>query len=214
MTDDFMRTKMLQLKHLSCSALEPQARISYSCLWEDCIVHHARCWCEFCVHTPSKCRYYVPAIRNCMNCQKKKSLTALRQILKNATTMKSNFLMRNSAMMRTTKTKYAVSLLLFIPFPSCFPINNVVIIFTSVELLTRILTPFVCSDELVCRAALFVPDTRLVVAVILVKHCNLHFVIVLIPISVLHKVFLSCLNHQVKELQMNLRRPSSCSSVR
>ena len=59
-----------------------------------------------CVHTPSNCRCYVLAIRNCM-LEKNMSLTALRQALKNATTMNSNFAMRNSAMMRTTKTKYA-----------------------------------------------------------------------------------------------------------
>ena len=41
---------------------------------------------------------------------KKSQLTALRQTLQDATTMNSNFAMRNSAMMRTTKTKYAASL--------------------------------------------------------------------------------------------------------
>ena len=50
---------------------------------------------------PSNCRRYVPAIRNCV--LKKLSLTALRQDLKNATTMNSNVAMRNSAMMRTMK---------------------------------------------------------------------------------------------------------------
>ena len=61
-----------------------------------------------------------------------------------------------------------LSLLLLIPFPSFFPINKVVIILTSFELLIRILTPFVCSDELVYRAALFLPNACLVVADILV----------------------------------------------
>ena len=49
--------------------------------------------------------------------------------------------------------------------------------------------------------ASFLPRIRLVVADIFVKHCNLLFVIVLFPISVLHGVFLSCLNHQMRELQ-------------
>ena len=55
-------------------------------------------------HTSSNCRWYVPPIRNCMS---KKKLTALRQTLKNATTMNSRFAMKNSVMMRTTKTKCA-----------------------------------------------------------------------------------------------------------
>ena len=64
------------------------------------------------------------------------------------------------------------SLLLLIPFPSCYPINNVVMIFTSFELLIRIFTHFVCSDELVCRAALFPSVSRLVVAdiIFLLRH--------------------------------------------
>ena len=37
-------------------------------------------------------------------------LAALHQILKNDTTKNSNFAMRNSAMMRTKKTKYATRL--------------------------------------------------------------------------------------------------------
>ena len=28
--------------------------------------HYALCGCVFCLHSPSNCRYYVPAIRNCM----------------------------------------------------------------------------------------------------------------------------------------------------
>ena len=115
---------------------------------------------------PSNCRYYVPAIRNCM--LKKKSLTALRQALKNATTMNSTFALRNSAMMRTTKTKFAAG------FPAA--LCTVSILFSDQQRnhylhLLRIadsdFDALVCSDELVCRAALFSPYTRLVVADIL-----------------------------------------------
>ena len=60
----FMRT-MMKLQSWAVK-LEPQARISCSCLWEDCVVHDERYGCVFCVHPPSNCRYYVPAIRNCM----------------------------------------------------------------------------------------------------------------------------------------------------
>ena len=45
------------------------------------------------------------------HCKKTKmSLTAPRQVLKNDTTGNANFAMRNSATMKTTKTKYAASL--------------------------------------------------------------------------------------------------------
>ena len=147
----------------------------------------------------SNCRYYVPAIRNptirnCVLGQKKMSLTALRQILKNATTRNSNFAMRSSAMMRTTKTKYAAGLpaalytisILFSDQPRSHILHVLRIVDSDFDV-------FVCSDELVKRAALFRPLTCLVVADILVKHCNLLFVIVLFPTSVLHRVFLSCL---------------------
>ena len=41
---------------------------------------------------------------------------------------------------RRRRSMRQVSLLLFVPFPSCFPILNVIIIFTSFELVIRILT--------------------------------------------------------------------------
>ena len=46
---------------------------------------------------------------------------------------------------------------------------------------------------------------RPVVADILLLHCNHIFEKRFVPISVLHKVFLSCPNHQMKELQMSFR---------
>ena len=74
---------------------------------------------------------------------KKMSLTVLRQILKNATTMNSNFAIKNSAMIKTTKTRYAAS------FPAAFCTISILfsdqqrghIIFTFFDVLTRILTP-------------------------------------------------------------------------
>ena len=60
------------------------------------------------------------------------------------------------------------------------------------------------------RAASFLPCAGLAVADILVRHNNLLFVIVLFAMSVLHKMFLNCLNHRMREIQMNLR-PSVCS---
>ena len=63
------------------------------------------------------------------------------------------------------------------------------------------------------RAASFLPHACLAVADIFVKHYNFLFVVVLFPISVLHRVFLSCLNHQTRELQVNSRRPSFGSSL-
>ena len=137
-------------------------------------------------------------------------ILTLRQILKNATTPHEfQFAMRISAMMRTTETKYAASLpaalrtisILFFDQPRSHNLHFLRIVDSDCNAL-------VCSDEMFCRAALFLPKTRLVVA-----DCNLLFVIVLFPVSVLHRVFLSCLNHRKRELQMNLR-PSFCSSVR
>ena len=96
-----------------------------------------------------------------------------------------------------------ISLLLFAPSPNCFPINNELIIFTSFELLIRILTHFSCSDELVCRTALLPSSNRPVVADILLLHCNHLFYNRFVPMSALHKVFLSCPNHQMKELLQN-----------
>ena len=100
---------------------------------------------------------------------KKNSLTALRQALKNATTMNSNFPMRNSAMMKTTKTKYAAGL------PAA--LYTISILFSDqqrshilhfLQLVHLDFDAFVYSDGLVCRAALFLPYACLVVADILV----------------------------------------------
>ena len=74
----------------------------------------------------------------------------------------------NSAMMKTTKAKYAAGL----PAALC----TISILFSdqqrshnlhSVRIADPDFDAFVCSDELVCRAALFLPYTRLVVADIL-----------------------------------------------
>ena len=46
----------------------------------------------------------------CSKKKREKSFTALDQVLRNATMMNSNFSSRNSAMMRTTRTKYAAGL--------------------------------------------------------------------------------------------------------
>ena len=83
------------------------------------------------------------------------SLTALRQALKNATTMNSNFAIRNSAMMRTTKTMYAAGFLA--------ALCTISILFSDqqrnrnlhfLQIADSDFDAFVCSDELVCRAAL------------------------------------------------------------
>ena len=105
-----------------------------------------------------------------------------------------------------------VSLLLSVPFPSCFVDQQRSHNLHFLRIADSDFDAFVCSDELVCRGALFPPFSRVVVADSLVRHCNLLFVIVLFPLSVLHEVFLSCLNHRMRELQVNLR-PSFCSSV-
>ena len=75
--------------------------------------------------------------------------------------MNSNFAMKNSAMMKTTKTKYAAT------FHAA--LCNISILFSDQQR-SRILhflriaesdfDAFVYSDELVCRTALFPPYTR------------------------------------------------------
>ena len=89
-----------------------------------------------------------------MYAEKRMSPTALRQAKKNATTMSSNFAMRNSANMRTTKTKYAAG------FPAA--LCTISILFSDqqrdhnlhFELLIRILTHLFArmnwSVELLC----------------------------------------------------------------
>ena len=117
----------------------------------------------FCVHT---CRIVGPTFGLSETaCFKKMSLTAFRQALKNATTMNSNFAMRNSATMRTTKTKYAAG------FPAA--LCTISILFSDqqrnhdlhfLRIADSDFGAFACSDELFCRTALFPPHTRLVVA--------------------------------------------------
>ena len=175
--------------------------MSCSCLSEDCGACDARHGCVFCVHLPPV-ELSVRSGNPKLQALKKMSLTALHQALKNATTMNSNFAMRNSAMMRTTKTKYAAG----------FPDQHRSHTLHFLRIADSDFDAFVCSDELVCRTASFSPHTRLVVADILVRHCNLLFAIVLFSMPVLHKVFLSCLSHRMRELQTNLRL-SFCSSV-
>ena len=53
-------------------------------------------------------------------------------------------------------------MLLFVPFPSCFPIN-----FHFFQIADSDFDAFVYSDKLVCRSALFPPYTRFVVPDIL-----------------------------------------------
>ena len=101
-------------------------------------------------------------------CLKKMSLTALRQALKNATTMISNFALRSSAMMRTTKTKYAASFhaahcTISILFSDQQRSRNL----HFLRIADSDFDALVCSDELVCRTALFPSYTRLEVADIL-----------------------------------------------
>ena len=137
-------------------------------------------------------------------CWKEKlSLTALRQALKNATTMNSNFAMRNSVMMRTTKTKYAAG------FPAAL---NVIMILTSFELLIRILTHLFArmswSVELLCFRQIFVLQTLTFSwNIVIFSFCNLLISNVCIAQSVPE---LS--ESSDEELQMNLR-PNFFSSV-
>ena len=100
----FMRTKMLQLKLSHKLAFHVRA-------CEKTVVFVMQATVVYSVYTPR--RFVGTTFRQSETaCSvKKKSLTALRQVLKNATTINSNFAMRNSAMMRTTKTKYAAGLL-------------------------------------------------------------------------------------------------------
>ena len=115
---------------------------------------------------------------------KKMSLTALRQALKNATTMNSNFAMRNRAMMRTTKTKYAAG------FPAA--LCTISILFSDQQRSPNLhflrvadsdFDAFVCSEELVYRAVLFQPSTRLVVAdILLLMRHNLGVVVKVVEV--------------------------------
>ena len=98
-------------------------------------------------------------------CFQKKSVTALRQALKNATTMNSNFAMRNSAMMRTTKTKYAAGLLAALCTISVNQQRSHNLHFLRIA--DSDFDVFVYWDKLVCTAFLFLPYTCLVVADIL-----------------------------------------------
>ena len=61
-----------------------------------------------------------------------------------------------------------VSLLLFISFPSCFPINPRGHNLHFLRIVDSDFDACVCLDGMVCRAALFPPYTRLVVDDILV----------------------------------------------
>ena len=125
---------------LSRWALEPQAHM------RSVLVRKLYCtWCTlrvcvFCAHSPSNCRYYVPAIRNCM-VKKSHSLpfAKLWRMPPPWTPILPLGILQWWG--RRRRRKRQVSLLLFlVPCPSCFPINNVIIIFTSFELPIRILT--------------------------------------------------------------------------
>ena len=116
---------------------------------------------------PSNCRYHVPAIRNCM-LKMFWSLTALRQAFEECHHQEFQFCHEEFCHDETTKTKYAADL------PAAL---RTISILSSDQQRTHNLyflriadsdfDAFVCSDELVCRAALFPPYTRLVVADIL-----------------------------------------------
>ena len=97
------------------------------------------------------------------------SFTSHRQILKNATTRKFNFSTRKSALMRTTKTKYAASL-----FATLY---NTSISFSDqqrshnlhfLRIADSDFDAFVYMERWVHRAASFLPYACLVVADILV----------------------------------------------
>ena len=198
---------ILSHKHAVMSVRAGEQTVCASCMLWVCIL------C-----TPPPRRMVGTAFRqsetrlSCMLCEvkieKKNHSTALRQIWRNATTMTSS-VKWNLAMMKTTKTKYAAGLraalytisIVFSDQQRSHNLHVLRIVDTDFDV-------FVCSDGWVLRVVLFLPWIRLPVADILEKHCNLLFVIVLFPISVLHRVFLSCLNHQMRELQMTLRRPS------
>ena len=89
--------------------------------------------------------------------------------------MNSKFAMKNSVMMRTTKTKCATD------FPSA--LCTITTLFSNqqrtqnfhfLRIADSDFDAFVCSEELVCRSALLPSRNRPVVADILVRHCN-HF---------------------------------------
>ena len=65
-----------------------------------------------------------------------------------------------------------VPLLLFVPFPSCFSDQQRSHNLHFLRIADSGFDAFVCSDELVCRTALFPPYTRLVVAdiIFLLRH--------------------------------------------
>ena len=145
----------------------------------------------FCAHSPSTCRYCVPAIRNPTILhalieffQKKKLIHCSSSDFEECHHQEFQFCHEDCAMMRRRRRSMRqVSLLLIIPLPSCLPINNIVIFFTSD------FDVFCHLGGWVYRAASFLPCAGLAVADILVRHNNLLFVIVLFPMSVLHKMF-------------------------
>ena len=124
----------------------------------------------FVVHATGVYSVYIPRriVGTTFQQSETASLTALRQALKNATTMNSNFAMRNFSMMRTTKTKYAAGFLVALcTFSILFSDQQRSRNLHFLQIADSDFDAFVCSDDLVCRAALFLLYTRLVVADIL-----------------------------------------------
>ena len=137
---------------------------TWRCLWR-------HCWgCVCLVYTP---RRIVGSTfrRSETGCFWGADSNVVNQAGKYSTTMNSSFGMTISAMMRSTKTKYAASFPdeLFAPFHILFfrsrhVFDASILIHISFDTTHSDFDAFVYSDELVCRTALFPPHTRLVVA--------------------------------------------------
>ena len=132
----------------------------------ECIVHDARYGCVFCVHSPSNCRYYVPAIRNCML---KKVTHCPSSGLEECHHHEFQFCHEEFCHDEDDEDEVCGR------FPCCslyhihpvFSDNNVVIIFTSFELLILILTHLFARMNWFVELLRFPPFARLVVADIL-----------------------------------------------
>ena len=136
----FRRTKMIQVNHL-----EPQARIHIrACLCTDCMyVMHAVC---ICVHSPSNCRYCVPAIRNPTIQHALTGFFFYFKLIHCSSYCEEchhhDFHCQVESCHDVDDEDEVCG-----PPPSCLPINNVVIFFRSLKLLIRILTSLItCVD--------------------------------------------------------------------
>ena len=104
-------------------------------LRQECFVH-ARYGCVFCAHPSSNCQHYIPAIRNSMSKKITHCPSSDFEECHNPS-LPCRILSQYGRRRRCVRQ---ISLLLFAPLPYCFPINNELIIFTTFELLIRILT--------------------------------------------------------------------------